>query len=279
MSEIVGFDLGGSKLLMYSNYNGVIKEESKPTGADYTHEQFRNDCQSFIDSLSFKPKSVGVAIPGLVTDGKHVVMSGVIPGLAGFEADTLLNDKQTPVYFINDIKAATFYESTKCPEKSTVLVVIIGTGMASGVIQNGVMLNGSAGFAGEIGFMPIQTETGIEHLQYLCGGAKILSEAKVDGDTFHKLLQNKDENAVSILNKAASYFGLGLTTLLNLYNPNYVILGGSTVTYPGYLDKAFEVAKKYTLKPCYENVKFSSPEDNKHEVVFGAIEFAKIHLN
>lgn len=278
MEDILGIDLGGTKLLFHIEHNGQIIEEIKQSGKNYTPEQFRNDCNEFVNKLNFKPIALGVAVPGLVKDNEEIVISGVVTALKGLNAKTLLKDSSIPVYFINDIKGATFYESIKCSSDSTTMVVIIGTGLAAGVIQNGIMLNGYDGFAGEVGFIPVQTESGIEYLQYLCGGGKIIEEAKVDPQTLHKLLNDGDERATSIVNKASYYFGIGLATLINMYNPNNIVFGGSTITYKGYLDNAKKIAEKYALPPSYQCVNYKMVEDNKHEVIFGAMTFAKYKI-
>ena len=69
MSKIVGIDIGGTKMLMYSNYNGKIVQEKVPTGTEATPQGLVDQIHKFISKLDFVPDAVGVCVPGLCENG------------------------------------------------------------------------------------------------------------------------------------------------------------------------------------------------------------------
>lgn len=113
---------------------------------------------------------------------------------------------------------------------------------------NGAPLRGAHGWAGEFGYAPILVEGGrVARLDDLAGGAAIARRLGTDGAGLHELTMRGTPEAISAVREAGEAFGLGLATLVNLLNPELLVLGGGALELPGYRDAALENAERYAL--------------------------------
>lgn len=268
--HIVGVDIGGTKMLMLSEFNGEYIERIVPTGFQCTKSYVKQALDQFISELPFRVDAVGMALPGLVNDGNTLEVSDVLPELNGITSDYFSEDR-FEINFINDVKAATLGEGGSYDRAHTVLVIMVGTGIAVGSMEQGRILQGAQGFSGEIGCAYIPYKEGMESFDNISSGAAILNKAGCSALELKERLEQGDESAKRIVEEAGCYFGIGLSLMIQLYNPDVVIVGGSTSTYPGYMDMAKETAKKYTLPQLYNNCIITEPKDIKRMVAIGAI--------
>lgn len=280
-TDSVAFDLGGTKLLMHWKYQGKTYSEKIPTGATITTEQIKNACHDFIKRAPFTPKNVGIAVPGLVKDGE-LILADRRENMHGLSED-MLSTEETRFHMINDAKAAVYAEAEHYPKDTTLIVLVCGTGLGTGIKVNGTILDGVHGWSSECGHIPIHVvskdENGMEkneviYADDLIGGAALLKAIGTDPVTFHSMIDSKDPKALAVVEKGGYYFGLVMANLINTFNPKYIVIGGSTSSYPGYLEKAKEVAEKYALPPNWSDVEFRDPFDLQNIVVDGAAAFA-----
>ena len=155
----------------------------------------------------------------------------------------------------------------------------IGVGMAAGLILDGHAFHGSGGFAGQAGHMKIRpdgepcncgdhgcwvTEVGLSAL------ARKLGKPQVDLDEAARLLRNNDETLKAIIDEMAIMLGLGIASLVNLFNLDRVILGGAMrPILPFMVEKARETVDQRALQQPRKNVKIKvSGRDD--DGVFGA---------
>lgn len=269
--HIVGVDVGGTKMYMLTEMDGKYIERIVPTGIQCTKLYIKEALNQFISELPFKVDAVGMALPGLIKNEDTLELSDVVPGLNGVTVD-YFSEGQFEVKFINDVKAATLGEGAYYKQAHTVVVIMVGTGIAAGVIEQGRILQGANGFSGEIGCAHIPYKEGVESLDNLSSGAAILKKAGCLADELRKLLENGDEKAKHIIEEAGYYFGIGLGLMIQFYNPDVIVVGGGTSTYPGYMEVAKETAKRYTLPQLYESCLITEPRDIKRIVALGAIE-------
>lgn len=260
MSNNIGVDVGGTKMYMLAEHDGQYIEKKVPTGPDSTREYIKEQLDTFIATLPFKVEGIGMALPGLVDKGKTMPLSDVLPKLNGVEA-TYFSDGTYPVKFMNDVNAATLAEAIHHKDKHTVAVVMVGTGMAAGVTVEGKLLTGSQGFAGEVGWAHVPYKGGVERFDNLVAGAPILEKASCTASQLHDRLQANDESAVTIVEEAAYYFGICLGQIIQFYNPDIIVVGGSVTTYPNYMDIAKKTAKQATLPSMYDHCKIIEPQD------------------
>lgn len=261
----IGVDIGGTKMLMLAQVDGKYIEHTVPTGIDCTRAYIKDELNKFITGLPFKVEGIGIALPGLVVGQDRLQVSDVLPGLNGVTA-SYFSQNIFDVKFINDVKAATLTEAANHKQAHTVAVVMVGTGIAAGVAIEGKLLEGSQGFAGEIGYAYLPYKGSVETLDNLSSGAAILDKAGCSALELNKRLKEGDLQAKSIIEEAASYFGIGLGLIIQFYNPDIIVVGGSTSTYQGYMEIAKEVASQCSLPELFDNCDIVAPEDIKRIV-------------
>ncbi|KAK8811371.1 hypothetical protein WA158_003105 [Blastocystis sp. Blastoise] len=276
MPNFAAIDIGGTKMLMYAEWNGEILEKRVLTGPTATPASITKDIHEYLDNLPFKPDHVGVAVPGYIDHGELVYASDV-RNIEGITED-MFSTENYKCHFINDCKAATYYEASQYPKEVSVAVVMVGTGIGMGMRMNGTYIMGAKGWSGEPGFTPFFTGKGEDQIEtcdnYLTG-ISMLTKMGCDAETFIKLIKEKDEKALKVLNDGGLYCGLTLAMIINMLNPEVIIFGGSTTTYPGYMEKALQVAEKHSVSYNWKCVRFEPPKDLKRMVIKGCLEFAK----
>jgi predicted NBD/HSP70 family sugar kinase len=136
------------------------------------------------------------------------------------------------------------------------LVYLTGsTGIGGGIISEGRLLRGTAGYAGEVGHMVIDprgsacTCGNIGCWEAECGLQAFLAAAADEGDEVRDLrtpldarfdivvarAQRGDPRTLGAVQKAGTSLGLGLSSLINIFNPDVVVLGGYFAKLFGYL--------------------------------------------
>ena len=114
----------------------------------------------------------------------------------------------------------------------------LGTGVGGGIIIAGRLYRGSSFAAGEIGHMPINEKGprcncgGIACLERYIGNRYILKRAKkafgsdITLEALTKLAKGGNNKAISIWTDVAEKLGIALTGVVNLLNPDKIIIGG-----------------------------------------------------
>lgn len=178
------------------------------------------------------------------------------------------------------------------------LYVHLGVGIRSAMMSNGKVVYGAVDMEGSIGQMIIQTDgprlgnrgnygaletfASIHALEQLAqsrlkqGRESLLRKLEADPEaiSFAHLahaLQEQDPLTIEIFTQSATYFGIGLSNLLNILHPEKVILGGSLVSsHPSFFHTATRVAIQNTYHyPTYQVV-FSQGHLGEEAIVTGA---------
>jgi len=118
-NNYIGVDVGCTKMYICCEYNGQYIEKKAATGLDCTKEKIKQEIDSFIESLPFIPKGIGMALPGLI-EGNNKVKFSDINSLSNVTADYFAENK-FEVKFINDVKAATLAEVANYKDKPKIL--------------------------------------------------------------------------------------------------------------------------------------------------------------
>ncbi|HET6884758.1 MAG TPA: ROK family protein, partial [Rubrobacteraceae bacterium] len=161
-----------------------------------------------------------------------------------------------PVVIENDANAAAWGEFRfgAGSEVDHLVFVTLGTGVGGGVISHGVLLRGAQGSGCELGHVTIQA-TGPRCacgnrgcLEALASGTaisrcarelasekpnsvlgRLAAERKILGEDVTRLACEGDELALSVLEEAGRWLGIGLAGFVNIFNPEVVAVGGGVV--------------------------------------------------
>ena len=212
-----------------------------------THYSSENELYSLIeiiikDTLKRYPKllSVVIALPALLHNEQRSGASSVL----GFTVDTdaLQSIKAQfegiAIEFCNTSGLAAYAQKTRYPEIKNLVSVDVFDGVGSGIIINGDIYQGKNGLAGEFGHICMD----IHGERCLCGGRGCLEQyisipvildriskrvdKKVTMSEAVALFKNNDAAAVEVLKSVARRFSLALNTIINLFDPELVIISG-----------------------------------------------------
>ena len=100
----------------------------------------------------------------------------------------------------------------------------------------------------------------------------MLKKAGCSPEELWRRLQSEDKEAQGLIREAGRYFGIAMTNVIHLFNPDVLVVGGSTATYPGYLEAAQEAVNAYTLEDFRTSCLIAHPHDEKRIVALGAME-------
>ncbi|PYQ02491.1 MAG: ROK family protein [Acidobacteria bacterium] len=252
MSErpLLGIDVGGTKLLLLAQWSDHRDVDRVPTGSAFTGRHLDTEIDRFVSALGTAPVGAGVAVPGLVAGDGSVQTCDVLPLLVGWRAEVL--GRLCPVRLLNDVEAASLEELHDLPAGSTAAVVMAGTGIGAGFVVDGRPFRGARGWAGELGSIPIAGAEGVATLDQLASGASILKRLSGGAASVLARAAAKDPAVLQALRGAGEALGLGLATVIDLFNPSVVAVGGGSLELPGYLEAAVESAARHSMPELWK---------------------------
>lgn len=269
----VGVDIGGTKALMLAEgpeLRGGAVTRRVDTGPETTPGDLHKAVEEFLADHQLEPTALGVAVPGLVENGR-VAVSDVLPQLAEWSG---LGNHTIPSLLVNDIRAALAQEAAELSRSATAAVVVCGTAVGSAYLSEGRVVRGARGWAGEIGSLPMTTPLGVRRLDELAGGSAIVRGAGMPPRSIHTALAEKDRRVQAVVHAAGEAFGLALASLVNFLNPEVVRVAGGTLGYPGYWDAALSAAQENALPELWYSCTVERIENPDLIVARGAIRLA-----
>ena len=193
--------------------------------------------------LSDRIAGIGVAVPGLVDREAGAVRYAANLGWQDVAlAGQLALEFEQPVLVDRNTNAALLAEEWwgTAAEEDPAIFVTLGSGIGAAIRVDGDFVRGASGAPGEFGHIPIVTD-GPECrcgqrgcLEALASSAAVqrsyqrLANAAPDGgiSAVVQAAREGDPHALHVLDEAARHLGIGIATIVNLFNPSVVILGG-----------------------------------------------------
>ena len=200
--------------------------------------------------------AVSVVVPGTVNvEEGAVVKAPNLPCMDGFRLAAALTEQlDLPAILENDANAAAVGEMWQGAAVGckTIICVTLGTGVGGGIILDGKLWRGVDGSAAEIGHMCVDPFGGVA---CTCGSRGCLEvfasataivrmtreasprypdsvlQGKEDrtAETIFEAGQRGDELALEIFRRMGVYLGIGLANLINILNPEMIVIGGGVV--------------------------------------------------
>ena len=284
MSEIkqliVGVDVGGSKInAILADADGNIEAQSlKDTLADEGPDAVIG---RIIEAISQLISGVDIAGIGIGVAGAHDAASGAVafsPNMPGWHniplCDIVRREFGLPTFSQNDCTLAALGEHRfgAGVGVDNLVYVGLGTGIGGGIIADGQIYAGTSGAAGEIGHMIID----VNGSRCKCGsygcwenfasGRAVAQEAvrrmeagvatairryagrdanKITAQAVFLAAQDGDYIAHEIISRTAYYVGVGLVNVVNIFNPELILIGGGLSNMGSLLlDPAIEVVRE-----------------------------------
>lgn len=268
--KVIGIDIGGTavKCGVLDTNGHILKSGEFPTNASLGFENLWSNICKYIDE-NIDKNTLGIAVSGTGQidglQGKVIGGNPIIPNWIGTNlVEKLENKYHFPAILENDVNCATIGEKWLGAGKGadSFLCLTIGTGIGGGIILNGELFRGNGFVAGEFG-----------HMQLVKNGKKCLCEkhgcyeryasttalTEMVYEKIGKKLNGKeifgmssDTTIKNIIDEWVDYMTDGLSTLIYIFNPSLIILGGG-VTHQG--DKLLNLIKSSLDKKLGENYK------------------------
>ena len=240
----IGIDVGGTKMAagLVSADGSVSHEEVRPTPRA-SQREFLDGLERLIRSLleAGPVAGVGLGIPSRIDQIAHRVVGTVHAPLAGIDLAGYLEERVgVPVVVDNDGNVAAVAEWTLGAGRGTqdFVMLTLGTGIGGGLVLGGRPYRGGHGAGAELGHMVVDVDgppcggscPGRGHLEALASGSAATRVARENGyDGSHALVaaaQEGDERAVELLAGIGRHLGAGMVTLVNVFVPEVIAVGG-----------------------------------------------------
>lgn len=288
---VISVDLGGTNIraaLVNSN-GGIIEKKQTTTKAAEGNKVVIQQIKKLIFDVVKKTKvdtkkvlGIGIGCPGPVDPKTGIILQ--TPNL-GFKDVALKEEIESefylPTYIDNDANLYALGEYWLGAGKGieNLICLTLGTGIGGGIIINGEVFHGNDGFAGELGHVIVEPDglkcgcgnygcmeayasaTGIVKRTILAikqGKKTLINELvgenleKITSFVVYQAALKQDELANYILKETGKYLGIGIISIVNVLNPQLVIIGGRVARMGNLLLRYIqeEVVKRAYLAPC-----------------------------
>ena len=197
-------------------------------------------------------RGIGVGVPGLMDRAGCLVLAPNL-GWRCVPIQPLLQEElEAPVYVDNDANAAAMAERLfgACRGSANFVYLSCHSGLGAGLFLEGRLYRGAQGFSGEIGHVTVVPDGRacgcgkcgcVETYVSEAGILRTLSErGREFGDLADVALAARQQDAIvlEVLNAVGQFLGLALSSLVNIINPEMVVLGGTLANVFAFLEGA-----------------------------------------
>ena len=311
INYIIGIDLGATYIrgcLTDLNAN-FVSEIQVPTEIEKGSYHIINKVVNIIKRFCKKKGNevkiwgVGIGVAGLVNKQTGVIESSPDFGWSHIDLQEEIGKKiNIPIFYDNSTRLMALGE-LNFNKKSRLMdfaIINVGYGIAAGLVIDGNLVKGHAGFAGEFGHIPVDTcstvtcKCGMNGcLEALASGHRIanmgkkelnksnsnsllfkLSEGRpelISAETVANAAKQGDEAALRIFEEVGDYLAQGIGVLTNLINPEVIYIGGGiSLNGKFFFDLVNQKTSKYLLPPN-KGLKILPSTYGEHATSIGAV--------
>ena len=263
---ILGVDVGGSKIAaaVATTQGKILARGYNPTSAQAGPNIVINRILVTMEETLSRSKvdaaqlsGIGIGVAGIIdSENGKVIFSPNLPGWRELPLKDIVQQHfGILTYLANDASLAALGEwSFGLGRKvANLIYVSVGTGIGGGIIVDGNLYTGASGAAGEIGHMTVDvngqrcncgntgcwetlasgTALAREAVKRIAQGEQTTIMKLVDGDMsqidakiIFEAAQQGDELANELISRLGFYLGVGLANLVNIFNPELILIGG-----------------------------------------------------
>lgn len=302
--HVIAVDLGGTKIAAgLVDRDGAVSRRSSAPTADSSEEAVLAQLEQAIDDLAAAGfAGLGVGVPSTIDQRSGRAVSSVNIPFAGVDLrERLAGRFGVPVTIENDANAAALAEHRLGAGRGSrhMIMLTLGTGVGGGLILDGKLYRGGIGAAGELGHITLDlngppcqgTCPGRGHLEALASGtaadalAAERAAASPEGDLGRAAAAGKTPDARLAAELAAEgpgdarevlahvgfHLGVGISDLVNVFNPEVVVVGGGFARAGDLLlEPARRVVAERALVPARDEVRIVPAELGSEAGLVGA---------
>lgn len=311
----IGIDVGGTKVLtaLADEKGLILNKAQKPTEADKGEETIISNIKESIDRVINKSpitkkevKRIGIGSPGPLDLEKGMIIENSNLSWSNVPIVKILEEMTgIPVILENDANAAALGEKHfgAGREAENIVYLTISTGIGGGIIIDKKIYHGGKGNAGEVGHMTL-----IPDSNYQCGcgnygcfeavasgtaiarrGREVLKKEEeslikeysnneadqIDAPLIAAAARAGDKQAIEIFKLTGRLLGIGISNVVNLFDPEIVVLGGGVMHAKDLFIEELKVSlQERALEANLKDLKVKEVGLGKDTGVMGAIAVA-----
>lgn len=260
----IGIDIGGTKCAVTRGSGTNIEEKIRfdTTGRDETLARIFDAADRL---MTRDVTAVGVSCGGPLDAKRGVILSP--PNLPDWDdvhiTEMLRNRFGVGAYLCNDADACALAEWRYGAGTGTdsMIFLTFGTGIGAGLILGGRLYSGACGMAGEIGHVSLYEDGHIGYnkrgsVEGYCSGGGIAQYGKGSARELGVRAEKGDAEAVSIYKRVGSDLGKTLAILVDILNPEVVVIGSIYVRSREFIEPSMRRSlEKYALAQSVAAVK------------------------
>ena len=309
----VGIDLGGTNIAVgvVDKDGHIVGKKSVKTGNERPFKDILKDMANCVLDLLKELNvsldeiiSIGIGTPGSVDSENGVlVYANNFAEKENIKMREILQSYiDKPVYMTNDANAAALGEVVAGAAKGykNVVVITLGTGVGGGVIINGQLYEGQYSAGAELGHIMLMhggepcscgrrgcweayasvtaliSQTKAAMSKYPESLMNTLAKDGVNGKTCFDAAKQGDAAALQVVKKYAEYVADGICSIINIFQPNKLVIGGGVSKQGDYLlNPIIEYARKYDYNKLFEKTEIKTATLFNDAGIIGAALAAK----
>ncbi|HEX2160936.1 MAG TPA: ROK family protein [Thermoleophilaceae bacterium] len=288
---LLGIDVGGTKVAA-AVVDGlrIVERVERPTETAST-EALLDEIgavarEAIAKAGGVKPRAAGAGIPSQIDAASGTALASVNIPLSGVPVRAELGKRLgVPVFVDNDANCAALAEARLVPDPPAdeLVMLTLGTGVGGGIVIDGRIFRGATGLGAELGHIVVDgreqapAEPGAfprpGSLEWHCSGRGLEREATgcaerhPDGELGRRLAARGrvsgrdavaaaragDERALDLMAAYGRWLGIGIATVVNVFEPQRVVIGGGiSEAAELFLDVAVAEAARWALPALWE---------------------------
>jgi glucokinase len=300
---IISVDLGGTNIRaarLDENLNIVERVHTtteSQLGCASTLQRIKDQIRQVLPTDGTPVEGIGISAPGPVNPAAGILLAP--PNLGDcynvpMERE-MMDEFGIPTHLGNDANVAALAETILGAARGYrhVIFITVSTGIGGGVLNDGRLLLGKMGLGGEIGHIPLVVDGEVTTLEKESAGPALARKARariqagaesmlrdmaegdldrIDGKMVGDAVEGGDKLANEIVARGGFILGLGITTLLHIFNPEIIVIGGgvSQIGEPLFAPMR-EAMQKYTIDRAYwDELKIAPAELGDNVSLVGA---------
>jgi len=280
---MLGVDVGGTKVAAAAVEGGQPRHAVEHPTVLHSSEALLDGIESAVREVTAaagEPEAIGIGVPSQVEFATGTVLASVNIPLAGVPLREELGRRfGVPVYVDNDASCAALAEADAIGATELVMLTL-GTGVGGGIVTGGRIFRGAHGLGGELGHVVVEAE-GPEcpgggcpnHgcLEALCSGTALERSAGRKGREVVEAARAGDAEAQAHLDRLGRYLGIGISNMVNVFQPEVVVIGGGlSAAAELFLETAVAEAGSRALPTLWERASVQVAQAGNAAWVIGA---------
>ena len=301
-------------LALFAATGEILAKDTRPTlAAEGVNAVIARLCaasDNILQQNNIEPSRLGgicIACAGGIDTGRGLVVtpSPNLPGWVDIPLAEIVRKRfGIPAFVVNDASAAALGEHRYGAGRGVknLVLLTLGTGIGGGIIADNKLYLGDVGAAGELGHMTIDADGPVcgcgnkGCLEMLASGTAVAGEAlkrirqgqkstlsemaggkidKITAEMVGAAARSGDTLAGEVIARAAYYLGVGLVNMVNIFNPEMIVIGGGMA---GLGDLLIEPGKRLVAERAFpissRAVRIVPAQLGNEAGVYGAAAFA-----